>query len=244
MSLKEKGTDKEKTKARFDVQGHTDAEKNILIHNSTAIRPSSTCILISLTATYNFKLWSQDITRAYQQSNGKLSREVYIRPTKRNRAHFGLQENELLLLLKTLYGLADAGDYWHATFSEHLTEDLQMKRCIGDLSMFYKVEEGKIFGFAGAYVDDEIATGNLSFEDVCSITEAKFDSKKRTYSNFKFASVEVHKTEYGYILNQTSYIRSLRRLDMDCSYKEFRSRRHEMAWIGHTRPDTLAGSIS
>lgn len=47
LAVKEVGTNKELFKARFVVQGHTDSEKNLLVHTSTNIRQESIRILIA-----------------------------------------------------------------------------------------------------------------------------------------------------------------------------------------------------
>ena len=41
-------------------------------------------------------------------------------------------------------------------------------------------------------------------------------------------------------MHQASYVERLAHLDDDCSFETFRSRRHELAWVTHTRPDICA----
>lgn len=116
LAIKNVNTDEEVYKARFVVQGHTDIEKNILVHNSTNLRQGSIRVLVAIVAVFGFRIWSQDVSQAYLQSAEKLMHDVYVKPTK----EFHLSDTHLLKLLKPLYGLADSGDYWHATFSKHL----------------------------------------------------------------------------------------------------------------------------
>ena len=241
LAIKEKGTEDEKYKAHFVVQGHTDTEKNILVHNTTTLKQSSVRMLVAIAAIFGFKLWSQDVSQAYLQSAEKLMREVYLKPNRRDaEKHFHLNEKQLLRLLKPLYGLADSGDYWHVTFANHIKNDLEMIPSTGDLSLFFQTIRGKLAGLTGAYVDDSIGTGDARFEEKSRLMERKFESKAREYENFKFAGIQIERTEDGYMMHQEKYAVSLTPLSLDCTFKQFRSRRHELAWLKHTRPDLCA----
>lgn len=85
---------------------------------------------------------------------------MYIRPSK----EFHLPPGTLLKLLRPLYVLTDAGDYWHATFARHMTENLGMKQAFGDLALFYKHVRGMLMGVAGRHVDDTLLIGDDAFK--------------------------------------------------------------------------------
>ena len=159
LSIKNKNTKEEVAKARFVVQGHRDKDKNQLVHTSTNLRHHSIRLLTALAAVFGLRIWSQDVTQAYLQSADQLMRDVYIRPAK----EFRLNENQLLRLLKPLYGLTDAGDYWDATMTNHLKNDLGMSQTSLDISLFFKMIRGKLAGMSGMYVDDGIHAGNDEF---------------------------------------------------------------------------------
>lgn len=235
LTIKNVETAEEAYKARFVVQGHTDIENNLLVHNSTNLRQSSIRTLVAIVAIFGFPLWSQDVSPAYLQSAEKLMREVYVRPTK----EFRLSSNQLLRLLKPLYGLSDSGDYWHSTFSNHLTRDLNMTLTTGDLSLFFRVVEGKLRGMTGAYVDDIIGTGDAAFEKESEVTGERFQSKARETGNFQFAGIQIEK-EGGYLMHQERFALKIKPLSKQCTFPEFRSKRHELAWLTHTRPDIAA----
>lgn len=136
----------------------------MLIHNSPTLRHRSIRLLLSVVGVRKYKVWSQDVSQAYIQSEG-LARDVYVKP----HPIFQLQPLTLLKLQKPLYGLTDAGDYWSDIFSAHLSgkgeEDLGMESTTGDLSLYVKFsEEGDLERMTGAYVDDSIGCGNDIFK--------------------------------------------------------------------------------
>lgn len=233
LAIKNAETEEPLFKARFVVQGHTDAEKNMLVNAATNVKHVSVRLLIAMAAVFGFRVWTQDVAQAYLQSAHALMRKVYVRPTK----EFQLNSNELLELLKPLYGLTDAGDYWHVTFAKHLQHDLSMRPTAGDLALYTKTVHDGLACLLGTYVDDTIATGPASFDEDSRLTERKFESKRREYDNVKFAGIEVQKWKEGYHMHQTAYAAKLRELDPQAGFNAFRSLRHQLAWLTHTRPD-------
>lgn len=162
--------------------------------------------------------------------------EVYVRPTK----EFQLPSDQLLKLLKPIYGLSDSGDYWHATFSNHLIRDLGMTSTTGDLSLFFKVVEGQLREMTGAYVDDTIGTGTTKFEKESITTGERFLSKEKELGNFDFAGIEIEKIDNGYLMHQKRFAQKITPSSKQCTFSEFRFKRHELAWLAHTRPDIAA----
>jgi len=159
----------------------------------------------------------------------------FIKPTK----EFELSENQLLKLMKPLYGLSDSGDYWHTTFTNHLKNDLSMTCGISDLSLFFKIIDGKLQGIIGRYVDDTISAGNNFFEEESKKTEEEFESKPREHDNFKFAGMEISTVSNidGYKISQPKFSERVSVLPSNCSYAAFRSKRQKLSWSVHTRPD-------
>jgi Reverse transcriptase (RNA-dependent DNA polymerase) len=122
IAIKDEGTDKKVWKARFVVKGYRDHLKTSLVHDTATSRQHFSRVLVGLAAIFGFNLFSTDVTQAYLQSAEKLLRDVYIKPTK----ELSMEPGQLLKLLRPLYGLADSGDYWGRTLSNHLREDLGM----------------------------------------------------------------------------------------------------------------------
>jgi hypothetical protein len=74
-------------------------------------RQLSSRLLVRLSASFGFSLFSTDVTQAYLESSENLVRDVYIMSTK----ELLLAPGKMLKLLRPLYGLADSGDYWGRT---------------------------------------------------------------------------------------------------------------------------------
>lgn len=238
LAIKNKNTDQELFKARLVVQGHRDKDKHKLVHPTTTLRHSSIRMLTTIAAMFGFRLWSQDVTQAYLQSASNLMRDIYVKPSK----EFCLDQKYMLKLLKPLYGLSDAGDYWDSTITQHLQQDLQMSRTALDICLFFKHINGKLAGLSGYYVDDNISTGTEKFEKLTRETEKRFDSKPRTYNSFKFAGIEIETTPNGTILlHQKSYIPRIKPLPEDATFYDYRSMRQRLMWLTHTRPDITCG---
>lgn len=91
LAVKDKGTKREVWKARFIVQRHRDKMKTSLGHGTPVSKQITIKLLVGLSSTFGFKLFSTGETQAYLQSGEKPMREVYVRPTK----EFRLKPNQL-----------------------------------------------------------------------------------------------------------------------------------------------------
>lgn len=164
FTLKHVGTPQEMPKARFVAQGQHDKAKWFVVHNLATMRQRSTRVLVSTAAVLDFRIFGHDITQAYLQSQDRFSRQLYLRPRPRDRPLFDLAEDELLRIELPLYGVCDAGDYWHATFTEYIETDLNMTSLTSDQACFFKRHpDGALSGLLGAYVDDCFMVGDEAF---------------------------------------------------------------------------------
>jgi len=69
-------------------------------------------------------LWLRDITQAYTQSETKLNRTILARLPKQLIHRY--LEGIIMIVVKPLYGIAEAGTHWWATYSKHHKERLHM----------------------------------------------------------------------------------------------------------------------
>ena len=116
---------------------------------------------------------TDDISQAYLQSASKLLREVYLSSNK----HLQDPAGYILKLLRLLYGLADSGDYGHATFAEHLRKHLGMQTVDSDMSLFFRRARGQLTGLLASYVDDTLACDDSSFSQLTEETQKRFEFK-------------------------------------------------------------------
>jgi Reverse transcriptase (RNA-dependent DNA polymerase) len=135
VTIKDSGTSKEIYKARYVVQGFRHKKKASLVHDAFKSKQQSTKLLIGLAAIFAYRIFSTYVTQAYLQSAEPLMRDVYIKPS----AEFERNANQVLKLLRPLYGLADSGDCWGSMLLNHLEEELGMKQTAGDPAMCFKI---------------------------------------------------------------------------------------------------------
>jgi hypothetical protein len=124
-----------------------------------------------------------------------------------------LGPDELLQIMKPLYGLADSGDYWAQTFARHHLTDLRMTQATGDFSPFFKRAKGALIGMSGCYVDDVIRAGTQEFLAASTrMTEAAFDTKAPDTGSFEFLRLRTNETNSTRTMSQAQYASRLKLL--------------------------------
>lgn len=159
LSFKNSDTPNPRYKARLVAQGHRDADKPYMVHDSTTIRALSLGIILAIVAHFGFRLSSKDVDQAYLQSKKKFRTSVFMTPPPQ----IMLDRNSILELQLLLYGLHDAAELWHATLHDHVTFDLGLRAIVGDSSLYYQHRDGNLVGILGTYVDDIVGAGYSTF---------------------------------------------------------------------------------
>lgn len=239
LTIRNKGTNDEIFRARFVVQGHLDREKELLVHASTTVSPQAIRLLVSLATIFGFRLWSEDMTLADIRGAERILRNVFVR----GKPEFQLSAGQLLQVLRPLYGLADSGDYWHATFLKHLKKYIVMQSTACEFPLFFRYVNNTLQGMVATHVDDTLSAGNKTFQEMSKITSQRFYSKPRNYDTLSFAGVTIETREdRSRIMHQAQHANKIEPLEKGSTFERFRSRRHELAWILHTRPDITASA--
>jgi Reverse transcriptase (RNA-dependent DNA polymerase) len=145
-------------KARFVIGGHRDRDKKKVVHSSAILKQSSVRILLATAAIMGFEVISADETQAYLQSASELKRKVFVKSNC-----IDLKPDELLQIMKPLYGLAESGDYCAQMFIRHHLTDPRITQATGDFSLFFKRARGALIGMLGCYEDEVVRAGALEF---------------------------------------------------------------------------------
>lgn len=164
-------------------------------------------------------------------------KDISMNPTK----EIEIPSGHLLKVMKPLYGLDYSGDYWSATFYDHIKNDLKMAAAESDLDFVFKKAQSQLTGFLATHVYDNLSCGDTSFENLTENTSNKFESKPKSFDNTRFAGTYIEKIDNGkFRVLQERYIERLQQLSLDCDYRKFRSARAQLLWLVHTIPDICA----
>ena len=150
--------------------------------------------------------------------------------------------NDVLQLNKPLYGMCDSGDYWGATLTDHIRNELSMKPLTGDTSLYMKHSGGNTVGILGSYVDDCLFATSREFIPVIEKTRKRFESKPVKWDNVEFLGVQIAtKAEATgrtvFEINQPNHIRALEEINSKSKFATFTSNRALISWMCHSRPD-------
>ena len=227
-------------KARFVIGGHRDKDKNELLHDLRTVRAESIRLVIALATIFGLKLSVADWRQGYIQSKSQLLRKVFVRPKELH-----LNANELVQVIRPVYGLADAGEYWADTLSRHLREHLRFKQATTDLALWLKTVGSKLVALAASYVDDVLlASTPQALAEFKRISTKRFDVDINSADALSYVGLQIVTAADGTrFVSQPKQISRLKLLPTTCSFTEYRSARASLAWLIQTRPD-VACAIS
>ena len=167
------------------------------VASSTTVR-----LFLAVCTQMGFEVRQLDITAAYLQGELK-EHTIYMRPPKGS-----APEGKVWKLLKSVYGLKQAGLVWGRKLSTYLINDLKFTRCPADPCLFMKDTQGGVI-YVCSYVDDCIYAGNSTrmLDEFRNALKKKFgirDLKEPTW--FLGLNVEYDQNGGTLKLHQSSYI--------------------------------------
>lgn len=153
-------------KSRLVVQAHHDDGKKEVLTQSPTIQRVSQRLIICIATVLPRPLAVRDISQAYVQSTSKLNRTIYVRPPPGT----DLGDN-LLQVIRPLYGIPEAGTHWFRTYHAHHTEKLHLTVSSFDpCLMFSKM------AVVGLQTDDSLFSAIPAYFDL--------EEKERLAANF------------------------------------------------------------
>ena len=155
-------------KARLVARGFQE-DSGILEKTSPTCRKDSIRVLLTISASFGWKLRVIDIKTAFLQGR-TLERNVYLLPPKEAEVECGF----VWKLNQCVYGLTDASRHWYDKVVEVLLET-GIKVSNFDSALFYDEVENQLQGVLCSHVDDFLWGGSERFEhNVSSHLRTKF----------------------------------------------------------------------
>ena len=200
-----------------------------MVHAAKTLKPPLSKLLLALASMLDLDVWSTDVKLVYVQSTEPLQRRVFVKSPYHE---FSLGTNESFELLRSLYGLCDAGDLWHQTLDKHLTQDLEMVPNKADPSLYYSHEDDSLCGITGTYVDGMLRAGYKNFRKRCGGTHSKFRTSSDDEFPFTCSGSHVTRpTNSSLAIDQNFYLKQLEEFSTPSGFPEFRSMRMRLALL-------------
>ncbi|MDB5910367.1 MAG: polyprotein [Massilia sp.] len=180
--VKGKTTSTPYEKSRLVVQGYGDDGKEAILTQSPTIQRASQRLILCLMPSLlqrGMCAWLRDITQAYVQSETPLNRTILAYLPTQIKHHY--PEGTVMRVIKPLYGLAEAGTHWWATYHNHHVKKLQMTTSTYDPCLLISTPENPDFACVGMQTDDTLGMSTTSFslrEDE-QLKEAAFTAKPK-----------------------------------------------------------------
>lgn len=153
-------------KSRLVIQGHSDHDKDFILTQSPTIQRASQRLIIALAPSLfekGLKMELRDITQAYTQSSTVLKRLILARlPKEIQNLH---PPGTIMVVLKPLYGIAEAGTHWWATYFTHHKEHLLMNTSTYDPCLLISTVKDA-FGIVGMQTDDTLILCDENFSTI------------------------------------------------------------------------------
>ena len=152
---------------------------------------------------------------------------------------FELEPGKCFELLRPLYGLTDAGDFWHKTLRHHLTADLGLQPTKADSSLYFSFRKGELLEINGSYFDDLLWAGGSELQEEPFRTPKRFETSGGEPLPFFFADFDIDRSPNESLsINQVFDLKKLEEMNRQLSgLRDFRSMLMKVAYTSNTKPD-------
>ena len=104
--------------------------------------------ITAMTQNNGTHLYLRDISQAYVQSATKLNRDFYIRVPLELSTALGVSQGTILKVVRPLYGIPEAGNYWFKTYHNHHIKELNISQSTYDPCLLH-LNNPTNFGIVG-----------------------------------------------------------------------------------------------
>jgi hypothetical protein len=194
-------------KARYVAKGYSQVKgKDFEETYSPTVKMTTLRTLIAFAAQQDQHIKQMDIKTAYL--NAPISEEVYLQQPPGFEQKDNNGKTLVCKLLKSLYGLKQAGRNWYHTLRDYLIS-LGFKPTISDSCLFVRQFNGR-FQYACIWVDDIIYVSQNQHDAKQFETDMTQRFKVSDISELNwFLGMKIEKTQQGIEITQTKYIEKL-----------------------------------
>lgn len=174
--------DKPYEKSRLVIQGYNDSEKKCILTQSPTIQRMSQRLILAIAPTLcqqGFTIDLRDITQAYPQSQSELTRTILSSLPLELKDKY--PKDTIIRVIRPLYGIAEAGVHWFATYQKHHLNELDMTTSTYDPCLLIATDRDA-FGVVGLQTDDTLmlATPAFAEKEEEKLQKAQFRAKPKT----------------------------------------------------------------
>lgn len=235
LTIKNPGTDVEKFKARWILQGHHDQYRNRIANDSPVLMRMMYKVIISISTTlFQCTLWTRDVEQAYMQSK-PLNRDVYTVPPR----EANLSLDKLLKITLPHYGLVESSSCFFEAYYPVFTETLLMRSAAFDPCFLFHVRDNSLNGISGLATDDSLNTGNQQYQQDEREATKKFVTHTKESFPIRFLGCIINRIHNTITLCQNEHISRLKHTDIHTLDRDFfRTVRGQLLFIAQSsRPD-------
>ena len=202
-----------------------------LLTGTPTVKRLSMRILAALSRSYQLKLFTRDVTKAFVQSTSTLNRPVFMRAPREMKFPVG----KVVKVISPLYGMPESPMHWFTTYLNHQKNRLGMNQVPIDPHLLYQTKDGLLQALLTLQVDDTLYAANDSFMKQEERFASEFPSKGHTpilANKVRFNGIDFSILDEGIVMRQRYYIEGIPPLPAKrvLTFETFRRIRAKLAY--------------